>query len=588
MKGLGDKARVSTRCKQRVKIGCKSTLVGAIQTGMGGGNAGYGAIAAGSGEKLNTTIAEYLDQQYPSLSAAEKKNLQQLTGLVIGATAVKLAGGDTTAVQGGAVTALQGESFNRQLHESEIKRIKELARDYAAKYGLSTTEAETQLMAQALRDVDKTYHDDHAQENLNAENFLRANATTFVDEQGRKMLMFANMGYYNDPTLYANTRQTYATEYAAAERGYFSQFDRNKQINDTTHGLSKLGPLAVGAGKGAGAAAYEFFAPIPDLLQVGYGTAQTAITGAPYDLTCFSSVCTAAQQGATYEQISRGGFHYLMDTPNRLIDAYQQGNYDQAGFEGGSLLPAAAVALEGGRVNANVRAPVVAEETTLRNARVNVVPETTATNLAEATQKPFSLAPFELELPGPGSLKNASGNLDMAANAARNQPYGPTPATSPKITDAPDIAVPLKNPSGNLDVAANAARNQPYGLPPSGKDWNPLTGPGPLGEHVANTFRGATYAELTTTETTTLYRVWGGSAGEIGPYWTRTPPSGPMQSIIDSALNPAWGNTAANVTRIQVPAGVRIYEGVAASQNGLVGGGNQVFIPKVNPEWVVK
>ena len=109
-----------------------------------------------------------------------------------------------------------------------------------------------------------------------------------------------------------------------------------------------------------------------------------------------------------------------------------------------------------------------------------------------------------------------------------------------------------------------------------------------LGEKVANTFRGASYIELTTAETTTLYRVWGGSAKEIGPYWTRTPPSGPLQSAIDSALNPAWGNTAANVTRIDVPAGVRIYEGFVAPQGGLVGVGNQVFIPKVDPAWIVK
>jgi len=31
-----------------------------------------------------------------------------------------------------------------------------------------------------------------------------------------------------------------------------------------------------------------------------------------------------------------------------------------------------------------------------------------------------------------------------------------------------------------------------------------------------------------------------------------------------------------------------IYEGAAAAQGGLVGGGNQVYIPKVDPSWVVK
>lgn len=123
---------------------------------------------------------------------------------------------------------------------------------------------------------------------------------------------------------------------------------------------------------------------------------------------------------------------------------------------------------------------------------------------------------------------------------------------------------------------------------PVGVPYNGLTGPGPLGPKVASTFRSGSYTELTTSEPTTMYRVWGGKVGEIGPYWTRTPPSGPVQSIVDSALNPSWGNTATNVTKIQVPPGVKIYEGTAASQGGLVGGGNQIFIPKVDPLWILK
>jgi hypothetical protein len=110
---------------------------------------------------------------------------------------------------------------------------------------------------------------------------------------------------------------------------------------------------------------------------------------------------------------------------------------------------------------------------------------------------------------------------------------------------------------------------------------------GPLSGDVASTFRGGSYSQTTLGADTTLYRVYGGNAGELGSYWTRTPPSGPLQSTIDSALNPAWGNTAQNVATIKVPAGTTIYEGFAAPQGGLVGGGSQVFIPKVNPGWVV-
>jgi hypothetical protein len=48
------------------------------------------------------------------------------------------------------------------------------------------------------------------------------------------------------------------------------------------------------------------------------------------------------------------------------------------------------------------------------------------------------------------------------------------------------------------------------------------------------------------------------------------------------------GNTAEKLVEIRVPKGTVIYEGAAAPQFGHLGGGNQVYIPKVNPTWVVK
>lgn len=112
--------------------------------------------------------------------------------------------------------------------------------------------------------------------------------------------------------------------------------------------------------------------------------------------------------------------------------------------------------------------------------------------------------------------------------------------------------------------------------------------PGPLPESVANTFRSATYAEGVSDGAVTLYRAYGGSAGEVSSYWSRTKPSGPVQAIIDSALDPAWGNTATRTSSITLPQGTRFYEGLAAPQRGLVGGGNQVYIPRVNPSWLNK
>ena len=73
----------------------------------------------------------------------------------------------------------------------------------------------------------------------------------------------------------------------------------------------------------------------------------------------------------------------------------------------------------------------------------------------------------------------------------------------------------------------------------------------------------------------------------MGPYWTRTKPAGPLQSRIDSALDPTWGNTATEVTTIRIPKGTTIFEGVVAPQGNLPGGGNQIYIPKVDPTWVI-
>jgi uncharacterized Zn-binding protein involved in type VI secretion len=142
---------------------------------------------------------------------------------------------------------------------------------------------------------------------------------------------------------------------------------------------------------------------------------------------------------------------------------------------------------------------------------------------------------------------------------------------------------------GSVVGGALGAKSATFvGNTPVGVTYNGMNGPGPLGPKVAGTFRSGTYTEIVTKEPTTLYRVWGGKSGEIGPYWTKTAPSGPVQSIVDSALNPAWGNTATNVTKIQVPAGTTIFEGIAAPQGGLVGGGNQIFIQKVDPSWIMR
>ena len=109
---------------------------------------------------------------------------------------------------------------------------------------------------------------------------------------------------------------------------------------------------------------------------------------------------------------------------------------------------------------------------------------------------------------------------------------------------------------------------------------------GPLANDIMSTFRSGSYTAQTLKQPTSLYRVIGESGNTAGSYWTSMQPQGPLQSLIDLGLDQSWGNTATRVIRANIPAGTRIYEGAAAAQGGLVGGGNQIYIPKVNPNWI--
>lgn len=150
------------------------------------------------------------------------------------------------------------------------------------------------------------------------------------------------------------------------------------------------------------------------------------------------------------------------------------------------------------------------------------------------------------------------------------------------------VALPAVGNLGEVGAAGSIATESAGGINTAqGVLYNGITGPGPLGADVASTFRSGSYLQTVTSEDTLLYRVYGGKAGPLSSYWTATPPSGPLQATIDSALLPEWGNTAQMVSTIRVPAGTTIYEGAAAGQGGLVGGGSQVVIPKVNPRWLV-
>jgi RHS repeat-associated protein len=117
-----------------------------------------------------------------------------------------------------------------------------------------------------------------------------------------------------------------------------------------------------------------------------------------------------------------------------------------------------------------------------------------------------------------------------------------------------------------------------------------LFNPGPLGDSIAQNFAGGQYSPLTVGESglsfdTPFYRVYGGSAEAEGSWYALAPQVGGIQSQIDLALNPAWGNTAENAICVYMAPGTQVYVGPISYQGGFaLGGGTglsglQVYIP---------
>jgi len=109
---------------------------------------------------------------------------------------------------------------------------------------------------------------------------------------------------------------------------------------------------------------------------------------------------------------------------------------------------------------------------------------------------------------------------------------------------------------------------------------------GPLAEEVAATFRSSTYTAHMLDEPLTVYRVIGQGGRAEGRFWTTMEPQGPLQSVIDLAIDQNWRNPATQVIRARIPAGTVIYEGATAAQRGLVGGATQIYLPRVDPRWL--
>ncbi len=174
-----------------------------------------------------------------------------------------------------------------------------------------------------------------------------------------------------------------------------------------------------------------------------------------------------------------------------------------------------------------------------------------------------------------------------------------TEQTSNDVETAENIKEAVKSDDetdlvGSKESGQNLANDEDMGYKEGEVIYSPVNPHPTLPLEVQNSFSGGTFKEKKIKEETTYYRVYGGQTVKKGGYMSQTPQYGGLQSQIDLALNPEWGNKASSIVAIKVPKGTVVYEGKAALQKFnrntslLLGGGNQVYIPEVDEGWFEK
>ena len=107
-----------------------------------------------------------------------------------------------------------------------------------------------------------------------------------------------------------------------------------------------------------------------------------------------------------------------------------------------------------------------------------------------------------------------------------------------------------------------------------------------LPESIKNTFTDGNYRTVETLEDVKVYRTYGGKAKQNGGYATTSPAKSRIDSKIDSALLPEWGNSRKYEIEITIPKGQQLNIGKVAPQTiegpgtKLSGGADQVLLPK--------
>jgi filamentous hemagglutinin len=215
-------------------------VVGAATAALGNGDVLGGAAGAAGSERASGAMHDYLIAHGYEEGSASYNSMMQLGSAAIGG----VAGG------AGASTALAGDSFNRQLHPNEIKLITGgLAAQYAEEHpGVSVRDAETLLMAQALRQVDdgwtenlgatssdglKKMGDRYVQDHADVQQWLADNTPAWAQQAG---YFTATAAERADPTI---NGQYYDGEFHKQWNGFLS--DLASGITGADHNTAQDG-----------------------------------------------------------------------------------------------------------------------------------------------------------------------------------------------------------------------------------------------------------------------------------------------------------------------------------------------------------
>ena len=165
-------------------------------------SAGAAASAAPLLNDLQYSVTNALENAGANTSIA-KAVAQVITGSTAAGIGSVASGGSTI----GAATAFNSDANNRQLHVSEVQWLRENAKEFAKKQGITEKQAFERLTQQAVKEVDYLWRAQLSDgDDLAAKEFLGSNQQNFTNDLGEKQKLFTSTGQQLlRPEMFADT-----------------------------------------------------------------------------------------------------------------------------------------------------------------------------------------------------------------------------------------------------------------------------------------------------------------------------------------------------------------------------------------------